>query len=297
MSSPEVIAWIRSHVTPTGEITTFHDEPWSTVMRVPTQDGQVWFKACQPVQAFEPRLSTQLYARWPDRVCEVIAHDGARAWLLLADAGAPLRALGNPPEIWLEVLPRYAELQQAEAAHALDHLEHGVPDLRVTTLPARYDDLVGRHLPVSTDEQQRLRAFADRFTELCAELESCGLPDTVQHDDLHMNNVYVRGEERRVLDWGDASIGNPFASLVVTFRFLEELNGLTPDDPWFGRLRDAYLEPWGPGSRDVFDLAMRVGTITHALASMRVRDLLPPETWPTFDMDLPNVLRMALRQL
>jgi hypothetical protein len=297
MSSPEVIAWIHAHVTPTGEIVTFHAEPWSTVLRVPTQDGQVWFKACQPVQAFEPRLSAQLHGRWPDRVCEVLAHDEARAWLLLADAGTPLKALGNPPEIWLEVLPRYAELQQGEAAHALDHLAHGVPDLRITTLPARYHDLAARDLPVSADEQQRLRAFTDRFTELCAELESCGLPDTVQHDDLHMNNVYVRDDERRVLDWGDASIGNPFASLVVTFRFLEERNGLTPGDPWFARLRDAYLEPWGPGLTEVFELAMRVGTITHAFASMRARDLLPPETWPTFDTDLPNVLRLALQQL
>ena len=59
----------------------------------------------------------------------------------------------------------------------------------------------------------------------------------------------------RVLDWGDSSISHPFASLVVTFRFLEEFNKLPPGDPWFPRLRDAYLEPWGHGLTDAFALA------------------------------------------
>ena len=85
-------------------------------------------------------------------------------------------------------------------------------------------------------------------------------PETIQHDDLHLANLYAQGERLRVLDWGDSSISHPFASLVVTFRFLEETNKLTPTDPWFARLREAYLEPWGPGLADAFALAIRVGT-------------------------------------
>jgi hypothetical protein len=47
------------------------------------------------VQAFEPRLTGELFARWPDRVAEVLAQDDERGWLLLGDAGTPLRVLGN----------------------------------------------------------------------------------------------------------------------------------------------------------------------------------------------------------
>jgi aminoglycoside phosphotransferase (APT) family kinase protein len=80
-------------------------------------------------------------------------------------------------------------------------------------------------------------------------------PETVQHDDLHRANVYTEGGKLRVLDWGDSSISHPFVSLVVTFRFLEEVTKLPPGDPWFARLRDAYLEPWGRGLEGVFALA------------------------------------------
>ena len=112
------------------------------------------------------------------------------------------------------MLPKYAELQRGEAAQAHEHLAHGVPDLRVATLPARYEDLLRRELPLESDEIERLRAFSPRFSELCDELAARGVPETVQHDDLHMANVYAQGEQLRVLDWGDASISHPFASLV-----------------------------------------------------------------------------------
>jgi hypothetical protein len=288
--------WICAHVEPVGTIETEHERPWATVLRVPLADGVAWFKACGPVQAFEPRLTAELYARYPDRVAEVLGHDEERAWLLLGNAGTPIGAFGNPLEAWLVALPLYAELQRGEATHMHDHLAHGVPDLRVTTLPARYDDLLRRELPLEREEIDRLRAFAPRFAELCDELVAHDVPETVQHDDLHMANVYADGARLRVLDWGDSSISHPFASLVVTFRFLEEVTKLSPEDPWFARLRDAYLEPWGRGLDGVFALAMRVGALAHAIAWLRQRDHLSAKKRAEFDRWFPIVLRRAIAQ-
>jgi len=288
--------WIRGHVEPDGAIEVAHERPWASVLCVPLAEGVVWFKACSPVQSFEPRLTAELFARWPDRVAEVLGHAEERAWLLLADAGTPIRVFGNPPEAWLVVLPLYAELQRGEAAHTHDHLAHSVPDLRVATLPARYEGLLQRDLPLESDEIDRLRAFAPRFTELCAELAEYDLPETVQHDDLHHANLYAQGERLRLLDWGDASISHPFASLVVTFRFLEEINNLPLGDPWFARLRDAYLEPWGRGLRGAFELAIRVGSFAHAFAWARQRDHLPEDARLEFDRGFSTVLRRAIGQ-
>src|SRR5262249_48041979 len=151
----------------------------------------------------------------------------------------------------------------AARSRTRDHLPHGVPDLRVESLPARYEELLRRDLPLEPDEVRRLRGFAPHFAVLCEELAGHDVPDTVQHDDLHMAHLYTRVESLRVLDWGDASISHPFASLIVTFRFLEERTGLPAADPWFARLRDAYLEPWGQGLEEAFALALRVGAFTH----------------------------------
>jgi hypothetical protein len=286
--------WIRRHVEPVGAIVTTHDRPWATVMRVPVAGGVTWFKACAQVQAFEPRLTAELYARWPDRVAEVLAVDEARRWLLLGDAGIPVGERGNPPEAWLEALPLYAELQKGERAYALDHVGHGVPDLRMATLPAGYERLLAEELPLARDEVNRLRDFAPRFTELCAALTALGIQESVQHDDLHMANLYSNGGKLRVVDWGDSSIAHPFFSLVVTFRFLEEVNNLAPDDLWFRRLRDAYLEPWGSGFDEALEIAIRIGRFAHAIAWTRQRAVLPPEARSNFDRGFAIVLRRAV---
>jgi hypothetical protein len=287
--------WIYAVVRPTASIEVTRVRPWATVLRVPVAGGAAWFKACSPVQAFEPRLSAELFARWPDRVGEVLAYDASRAWLLLADAGVALRELGNPPDAWLDVLPLYAELQRGEAAHTDDHVAHGVPSYPISTLPARYSNLLDLDLPLEPDELNRLAAFSPLFEELCGDLAAAELPPTVQHDDLHMGSVYKRDEHLRVLDWGDSSISHPFFSLVVTFRFLEEHTGLKPHDRWLARLRDAYLEPWGSDLAEQFALALRVGRFAHAVAWSRQREFLSPRERAPFDQWFAPVLRRALR--
>jgi hypothetical protein len=263
-------------------------------MRVPVAGGVTWFKACEPVQAFEPRLTAELHARWPDRVTQVLAIDEARHWLLLGDAGIAVRELGNPPEAWLEALPLYAELQKGEMPYALDHVGHGVPDLRIAALPAGYARLLEVELPLPIDDVNPLREYAPRFTELCAALAELRIQETIQHDDLHMANLYSGGGKLRFVDWGDSSIAHPFFSLVVTFRFLEEFNQLAPDDPWFRRLRDAYLEPWGSGLQEAFEIAIRVGWFAHAIAWARQRQALPAESRPDFDRAFARILQRAV---
>jgi hypothetical protein len=272
--TPEAERWVRERVQPVGTIELAHERPWASVYCVPVADGAVWFKSCNEVQAFEPRLSAELYSRRPDLVGEVLGYDEPHAWLLLADAGD---RIGPGREPWLEFLPRYAELQQGEKQHAEEHIARGVPDLTLATLPARYAELIERDLPVD-------RRPLEEFEHLCAELAAAGLPETIQHDDLHRNNVYERNGRLRLLDWGDSSVSHPFFSLVVTFRFLGESS----------RLRDAYLEPWGPGLKEVFELALRVGAVAHAIAWARQRDFLGPAERQEFDVAFADVLRRAV---
>jgi hypothetical protein len=289
--------WARTQVTATGDAETVSSDPWATVWRLPVADGVVYVKECHGRWRFEPGLTAAVSARWPRVAVTVLAVDADRARLVLADAGDPVVELGNPPELWCEVLPRYAELQRGEAAHADAHLAAAVPDLRTTRLPAEYDWLLSLSLPITDDDRRRLAAFTPAFGRLCADLAATGTGDTVQHDDLHHRNVFRGRGGVRVLDWGDTSIAHPFFSAVVTFRFLEEHNGFAPGDPWFARVRDAYLEPWGRGRVDEFDLAQRVGIFAHAIAWAHCRAGLDPAQQAVFDRDYPVILRRALARV
>jgi hypothetical protein len=289
-------AWVAVAVPIVDNLALVQTEPWASVYRATAEVGEtVWFKACAPHQAFEVPLTASLSTRWPTTVTEVLAHDVERRWLLMADAGETLRELGNPPERWLEVLPAYARLQIGETEHVAEHLHAGVPDLRLTKLPERYDELLAAELPLVRDELAALAGFRGRFAALCAELDGHDIEATVQHDDLHMNNVFVKDDVLRVLDWGDASISHPFFSLFETFRFLVEMNHLGSDDLWFARLRDAYLEPWGPGHVESFELAQRIAGLARSIAWLDQREALPAPDRPEFDAGFAGMLRIALR--
>jgi hypothetical protein len=82
----------------------------------------------------------------------------------------------------------------------------------------------------------------------------------------------------------------------VPYRFLDEINKLEPTDPWFARLRDAYLEPWGSGLTETFALAVRVGAFTYPIAWCRQRDHLTEQDRVGFDPWFAVVLRRALAQ-
>jgi hypothetical protein len=273
------------------------ERPWATIARAATADGIVWLKACASVQAFEPGLTAELASRWPDRVARVLAHDPARGLLLTADAGEPVATHGNDPAIWLRALPIYAELQRGEVARAAEHLRRGVPDRRTERLMVQFEALLRIPLPIEPAEVERLRRYTPRLAALCDELAAAHPVVSIQHDDLHMRSLFVDGPALRVLDWGDACVADPFATLVVTFKWLEELNGLGPGDPWFGRLRDAYLEPWGGGLRAAFDLALRVGLVAQALGWQRHRAVMPRDYQATFDPLFAELLRRILARV
>ncbi|HUG29413.1 MAG TPA: phosphotransferase [Candidatus Limnocylindria bacterium] len=259
--------------------------------------GLAWFKACRPVQGFEPRLTADLGRRWPGLVTHVLAFDEERRWLLTADAGQPIEWSTEVLPRWLEMLPRYAELQIGEAARTADHLAHGVPDLRLETLDQRFEELVATDLPMEPDELRALRAFAPRFSAACMELAARHPVSTLQHDDLHGRSVHDDRGTLRVLDWGDAGIGHPLFSMVRLDLSLGETKGAPGRDRWFPRLRDAYLEPWGPSAPDLrgaFDLAQGLGRIVHTFTWLRHRTAMPAASRPDFDRLFAGVLRGAL---
>jgi hypothetical protein len=268
----EARAWIEQRVAVTGELDQFHVRWWSTVIRVPSADGDLYFKAVARGFEFEPPLTAKLADLAPDRVTEVVDLDVERGWFLMRDAGRRLRELVRRPEDlhhWEKALPRYAELQLAATPHTPELLALGVPDVRLTVLPGQLQAFLAD--PANgLDPLMRARAAAalPRFEAMCEELAAYGVGETIQHDDLHDGQVFLRDGHYLFFDWGDSCVSHPFHSLTVTLRLTAFRVGLEPGSSELQRLRDAYLEPFGAPAAAA-DLAYRTGTVARALAWAR----------------------------
>jgi len=264
----EAHAWIAAHVSPTGEIEQPHVRPWSTVMRVPTADGSVWFKANGPQERHEAALVGVLAEERPDAVPPLIAVDLERGWMLMADAGERLREIVARERSlvrWLEILPLYAGVQVDLAPRAEELVSRGVPDLRLAILPGKFEALLDRFEGRLGEDEERLRGKVAWVREACEELAAYGLPETVQHDDFHDGQVFVKDGRYLLMDWGDACISHAFFTLSVTLEGglawgvddVEDSEDLAPYRAAFQRVFADYGKP--NELERATDLALRLG--------------------------------------
>ncbi|OLB24363.1 MAG: hypothetical protein AUH17_04385 [Actinobacteria bacterium 13_2_20CM_68_14] len=262
-------AWIRERADVAGELDQFHVRWWSTVIRVPTRGGDLYFKAVAKGFMFEPPLTGKLFELKPDRVTAVVDLDVERGWMLMRDAGRRFREIVRSPadlRHWELALPRYAELQLAAAPLADELLALGVPDARLSLLPGQLCAVLAQPVRGLTPAQQeRVLEALPEFEAMCGELAAYGIPETIQHDDLHDGQVFLRDGRYLFFDWGDSCISHPFHSLTVTLRANAARLGLEPGGPELQRLRDAYLEPFGD-LQEAANLAYWTGTVARALA-------------------------------
>jgi hypothetical protein len=286
----DVQEWLASHgVEPNGALETVHERPWSTVLRVPTADGDLFLKQEQPVQEYEVELTVALAERWPDRAPEVVAADTGRHWLLLRDGGTRV-ADSRDFAAFERALALYGELQVGEAAYVDELLAMGLRDLRLPVVVDLYEPFFERDHGLEPDEVQQLRALAPRYHELCAELASLGLPASLQHDDLHEWNIFVRGDRVAIYDWGDSSVGFPLWSWLKPSQALEEAEPA----------RAAYLAAWKAlapehALRRALELAIPTALFPYVLQIRRQYDAtLAHEEYADY---LPQRLRQLLVEL
>jgi hypothetical protein len=304
----DAVAWADEQLSAVGlrrdgEAEQPHVYPWSTALRLPLPaGGAVWLKSVGPGSAHEPPLSVALAGWAPDAVPVPLAVDADRRLMLLPDGGATMRDAGRATvAAWETMLRSYALLQLELAPHADEMIALGVPDHRPERLPGLVTDLladdeaqlVGREGGLAPEVRRRITADLGRYAELCARLAGGGVPPTLQHDDLHDGNVFVSRGRHRFFDWGDASVGHPFLSLLVALRFAARTLDLPNGDPALLRLRDSYLEVWQAfGSpqelREQCTVALRVGPLQRALSWRRILRGVHPAELPEWQAAVPG---------
>ena len=295
----EARAWIEECLAAdgrqiAGELEQPHLMQWATALRVPTSDGVAWFKACLPELAFEIDVLGLLAARRADLVPVVLASDRDRAWLLLEDAGDRLRELESQPgqvERWETAVGRYAELQQVAAADADALVAAGATDRRGELMLDQFGELLDHDHGLTVDEVGALRGLLPKLRSYVGLLDELGVPDSIQHDDLHDGNIFVRDGEHRIIDWGDSCVAHPFHSLTVALAVVEHRLGPEP----VARVRDAYVAPWAVSpSTEQLEAAFRLGFVSGTLKWSEVRNLVADPTREPFDDAMPLRLRRLL---
>jgi aminoglycoside/choline kinase family phosphotransferase len=308
-------AWIRAQASRRsiqiiGDIQQPHAYAWSTVMRVETSEGTLFFKATAPETIYEIALTEELAGWFPDCLPELVALDTARGWMLMRDGGEQLRASIRPTgdlKPWEPVITRYAELQIGLAEHVDEILALGIPDHRPAALPALYSKLLtdkeslmlDQEKGLTSDEFHQLQNLTTHFEQICADLTAFGIPDSLNHGDFHDGNVLLKNGRITFFDWGDASVTHPFVSLRTFFVSMEislKLDDWAPPTPEMTALLNRYLESWerfAPSEQllTIYHLSRPVASIAKTLAWHQGISRMPASVRQEYAWIVPEVLR------
>ena len=314
----DVQAWVRSQLTliKIEELAAFEiyqERPWSIVLRVAVGGENYYFKASSHYLMQETRLTEYLARTCPDVSPKLVGWDLGRGWLLMRDAGLPIRTLirnERNVDAWRAVLPSYVDLQKRLSVRVPELLQLGVMDRRLKLLPSLFIELTANRVGLLVDqpegltkeEHQYLLSQGGRFEQLCNRLEAFGIPESLHHDDFHDGNVFLKGGKLTFTDWGESAVTHPFFSLVVLLRSVENSLNIDPSATEIEIVRDWYLSGWSEYAplaklRQVAALAEQIGLVNRALTWHLVISNLPDNLKTKYASAVPSYLKDFIQSI
>ncbi len=297
------LRWIERQLaalalTPQGPIEQLRLWSISCLLRVPTDAGDLYFKAVPPLFATEPRITAGLAARYPGHLPQVLASDLDRGWMLLRDFGGGQALEELPLAEWEATLRLWGWIQRSWVDQTDALLALGCQDFRLEILAARVDDLRA-DLPglpdLTATERAQLQAVAPRLPTLCAELAAYALPATLTHGDFHAGNILRDGDRTLIYDWTDASVAHPFLDMAT---IVEWMPGETQPDAR-ARLWTAYLTAWADQNtperlREAAKLGEVLGCLRQVLSYQQITASLEPVCRAEMAGGIPMWIRRML---
>jgi hypothetical protein len=262
---------------------------WETscVLRLRTDDGDLYLKALPRSAATEPRLTRRLAETHPRWTAPVMAAEPERGWLLT-------RAVSGPVLMGVHDLARWTQAAEACARIQIDWLERaaeletlGCPSRSLEWLEAEIEPLLGdtgamlAGHPDGLDEVEieQLRQRGPALAAACRELASYGLPAALEHGDLWGENVIAAPDAPVIIDWEDAALAHPLFSPSLLLLSLDHTEALASVPDARACIREAYLAPWraaGPARtwpagrlEAAFDLAQPLAMLYYAVQFRR----------------------------
>ncbi len=277
-----VADWIEATLPETARVDQYATWSVSSLHRVETPAGRYYFKAAPTIFRNEASVTEMLAERFPDTIPRPIAIESERGWFLTADFGDELVATMDAPhrEGALDAL---VTLQRSSVASIEFLLRAGCIDRRPRVLQSQVEELAAEGTEWLPDDMAtRLQAALSRFHDLCEEIASSPIPNTLVHGDFHAENVALSEGRYLIFDWTDACVAHPFVDAAT---FLRNAEHASTDRATRERWRDRYLHGWEDfASHDVAsDLFERMAPLAAMHQAITYRWLLdsldPSERW------------------
>lgn len=261
----------RHRISLLGSIEQIRVSHKSVLLRVPTSEGEVFFRAARrPLDINERLLDWELRPHFSEFIPGHIASDPRRGWSLARTVGSCMQISGFEAEFLAELdeaMNALAVFQQNTARHVPTFLELGLPDRRIDKLanviPAMLDEAASRRNVLTKEELAIIRERLPRFLDQCARLLMIDLPAVLEHGDFSPGAVPVF-PGFVFPDWSEPCVTHPFFRMAYPI-----ITNVNTDAAVLNRSREAYLAAWSEYQsperlKEALDLATILAPLHYA---------------------------------
>jgi hypothetical protein len=222
----DAVAWISVEASDggfqfTGELQQFNANATFCLVRLGNSRGPAyWLKAVGEPNLNEFPVTVGLAKHFPQYLPKLVAtRPEWNAWVM-EEAGSRVSA----PLVLSElerVVTNLAELQKSSIEHRQTLLSFGCFDQQAPILRAHIPQLIDYMIDSMTKqtstkapriEESRLREIGIILLDICLEMETLGIPETLIHNDFTLGNILIDEQRCVFTDWAEACIGNPIAT-------------------------------------------------------------------------------------
>ncbi|MBO3748868.1 aminoglycoside phosphotransferase family protein [Streptosporangiaceae bacterium NEAU-GS5] len=255
--------------------------------RIPTAGGPVWLKITSAFASDEGSVIQAFAAVDPTLVPVIVAVDPANHRVLMEQVPGE-DCWSAPAEVIGDTVARFAAAQTAVVAPA--GLRRRAPKDLAGEVAALLDGEAGRQL--SADELRDAWDLVSGLPALVADLDACGLPETVVHGDFHTGNWRAEaGKPAVALDFADACLGHPVVDGLRPRLMMPVERWAETTRPW--------VEAWRrlvPGSDPAHALTLGepIQHLTCAVVYQEFLDGIEPSERVYHEGDPASVIRAAV---
>ena len=254
--------------------------------------------------AIEPKILQFIHENFSTAVTEMIVMNEQLSCFLMKDAGQVLRDIQKQnfqTQLFCNALKTHAQIQVASVPFVESFILMSVNDWRLKKLPDLYGDFVAReHLleaaGLNKYEIEMLQNFSPQMQILCEQLSAYDIPETIEHNDFHDNNILIQDDRITINDWGDACISHPFLSLATALNSAKRNHNFKKTDSRYLQAQNAYLEIWlDYGTvdelRKAFLIAEKLNYFQFSLSFSRIRSCISVEEFSLYSGYMAEALR------
>jgi len=251
----ESLSWmcdqLRQHGrTPSGTPEQIKNAYVSTVMRCPTDAGDVYLKIVPKVFVREIEVLAELTGWGMPELPSLLAIDSERGLMLMEDMGGSDLADCCTTPLLKRTVRQFADFQVASTSRVATERPWPFYDWRMGILAEETTRIVvdarellaGSRYKLGEPEIDQLRDCLPDWVDLCSRIMETSIPDALDHGDLRLGNIRVIGDRIIFYDWAWSAITHPFMSITSLLNILRD--SVAGAEETKRTLRDAYLDAW-----------------------------------------------------